>query len=128
MKKGSLFQKLFLFVSLIILILLSPALAREYFRKKQVNKEIYSLKEEIKKLEKDQNDFSELINYLNTEDFWEKEARSKLGLQKPGEKLVVIPNDYFKDEGNGAKDKKEISESAAEISNPHKWWNYFFNF
>ena len=128
MKRKSLFSKFLLLICLIILVLFSLALGREYFKKRQINKEVYFLEEEIERLEKDQAEFSELIDYLNTEDFWEKEARLKLGLQKPGETLVVISDDYFKSSSGEDRETKKITEMVIEISNPSKWWNYFFNF
>jgi hypothetical protein len=54
----------------------------------------------------------------------EQEARLKLNLQKPGESVVIIP---------GVGGGRELGENVAgmegenkAISNPKKWWNYFF--
>ena len=127
MRRKSYFPKIFLLICIVILVLFSLALGREFVKKRQIDKEIYSLEQEIERLEEDQSEFSELIDYLNTEDFLEKEARLKLGLQKPGETLVVISDDSFETDEGSKKNLDFYEEYEVKQNNLTKWWNYFFN-
>lgn len=93
-------------------------------RRNQVNKDIEGFKKEISDLEKQKNELTNLIGYLDTLSFKEKEARLKLGLQKEGEKTIVITNPYIetkKEDTTAAESKK-----ASVYDNISKWWGYFF--
>ncbi len=129
-KKRNYILKLVLIGGIVILGLFSLSLGREVIRKRDLNKEIYSLEEEIKRLEKNKEEFSELIDYLSTEAFIEQEARLKLGLQKEGESLVIIPDNAFNIvEREGQADGKTNSMSIKNREdNSYKWWQYFFNY
>jgi hypothetical protein len=82
------------------------------------------LEEEIAKLERNNKDLDELVNYLQTDSFKEKEAKEKLNLIKEGEQLVLV-------KGNNAKKEeivkeKELAEVAIKHSKAYWWWHYFF--
>lgn len=129
-KRNDHFLKLVLVVGIIILVFICLSLAREITRKRQLNKEISSLRDQISELEKNKEEFSELIDYLNTESFVEQEARMKLGLQKEGESLVIIPENAFNIvQGNtGGKTDEDAGTSENNTENYSKWWQYFFGY
>lgn len=106
--------------SLIFLIFISIGLSKEISRRYQINKEIEKIKKEIEDLEKKNQELSSMIDYLSTESFKEMQARKELGFQKPGETAISIQSK----EEKGEEVKKE--EPEKELSNPKKWWNYFF--
>jgi len=110
---------IFLFIFLILLAVATSKTAKKRYK---IEREVYNLKREIAELEKQKNEFSQLIEYLNTLSFKENEARLKLGLQKEGEKTVIITSPYseLKSEET-AEDKKTLP-----ISNISKWWKYFW--
>jgi cell division protein FtsB len=86
----------------------------------QFNKEIKKIQAQINKLEEENTLLSEQILYLQTDSFKEKLARERLGLVKPGEKVLVIPPE-----------KKPIElpkpiEAPKEPENWQKWFDYFF--
>ena len=56
----------------------------------EVNNTISQLKKELNKVQSDQRDLQTLIAYYQTESFRELEARKKLGMRKPGEKVIVV--------------------------------------
>ncbi len=95
------------------------ALGKVIFRAHGINREISRLEKEIQESEKNKKEISQLIEYLKTDSFKEKEARLKLNLQKPGERVVAIPSSENSD---------LISEKAKdkEKDNSIKWWKYFF--
>ena len=116
------FSKFFLFFCIIIFVVILFGIAKGTVKNYYIDSEIIELQEEIAHLERKNEDFKQLINYLKTDSFVEQEAKLKLGYKKPGEHLVVIQDQnktsYF----------NQINEpdKAKEISNPAKWWAYFF--
>jgi cell division protein FtsB len=91
-----------------------------YMQKVQVDSEIAKLDQQARELSDSNDSLSELIKYMNTQEYKEKEAREKLNLKRPGEQVVVLPSP---DDGKviGANTDTE------QLSNPRKWLNYFFN-
>lgn len=129
MKKGNFFVKFFhsklsIVFLLSILIFLLFSINKVMTRRNQVNKDIEGFKKEISDLEKQKNELTNLIGYLDTLSFKEKEARLKLGLQKEGEKTIVITNPYreTKEEDAIVTENKKVSV----YDNISKWWGYFF--
>lgn len=90
-----------------------------YMQKRQVDSEIARLTEQSNNLSRDNGQLSELIKYLDTPEYKEREAREKLNLKKPGEEVVVLPEDD--------NDGQVASAQAETQSNPEKWLSYFFN-
>jgi len=91
-----------------------------------------SLQEEAQKVERENMEIKKRISYLGSKDFQEIEAKERLNLQNPGEKMVVIsPSPISKDEKEAVysseKDKPIIEESPKDYRNNfQKWWDYFF--
>lgn len=91
-----------------------------YLQKMQVDAEISKLEQQAAELSDSNQSLSELIKYMNTQEYKEKEAREKLNLKRPGEQVVVLPA-QGEDKVLGAQTETE------NLSNPKKWLNYFFN-
>lgn len=123
------FSKIFLILSCLILALLFGVVAKKMAQNYSINKEIKNLEMSVAKLEKKNNEFNELINYLNTDRFVEEEARTKLGLRKAGESVIIISSEegYVADDDN--KILKLHSETINKKENIQKnyylWWQYF---
>ncbi|KKS69934.1 MAG: hypothetical protein UV40_C0010G0008 [Parcubacteria group bacterium GW2011_GWA1_42_7] len=123
--------KLLLFLLLLIFIWFGLQLVRLTYKRHELNKEINNLKSEVERLEKSSGDLSQLMNYFNSADFLEREAKEKLNLKKEGENVVVVPeaaivqriNQESQTDSAKAEDKEEKKE---EDGNPVKWWKYFF--
>ena len=123
--KKLLSSKVFLFFIVLALIGLVISLGQESYRKYQLTKEINGLKSEIERLEGKNQQLADLMEYFQEGSYLEKEARLKLNLKKPGEKVVVIsqPTVAEVDERIVAETEKEVSH---ETTNFWKWWEYFF--
>jgi len=113
------FSKFFVVFCLFIFIFIIFSLAKGTIKKYKVNSEIEQLKKEIVQLDKQNQEFGQLINYLNSDTFIEQEAKLKLGLKKEGENLVIIPEKELNVE-------KKAAMQEQNLSNPAKWWSYFF--
>ena len=132
------FQRLFssqIFLTifgLVVLVFLSFPLARNLSQRHKIDKEVAKMQEEIDRIEKKNSGLKQLVNYLESDQFAESEARSKLGLRKNGEQVVGI-----KEEIRGADENIEPqtvfnlpglqSQPLKSENNPTKWWKYFFN-
>jgi len=125
-KNKILSSRIFIIVGILAIIFIGFSLSKETYRNYQIQKEIQTLEEEIVKLEKNNDDLTNLINYFKTESYQEKEARQKLNLQKEGEKVVVITEDNIQSE-DFIQEFNQVEETEGkEISNPRKWWNFIF--
>lgn len=114
-----LFVFLFLF-----LIFLGLATGKITAKRNKVNNDIKNLKKEIEDIENQNNNLTSMIEYLDTMSFKEKEARLKLGLQKEGEKTVIITSPYSELQ---TKEEEEKNTEEPKYSNTLRWWKYFFD-
>jgi cell division protein FtsB len=127
-------SKSFLFLVSFILIALTISLGRESYRKYQLNKEIESLRTDIEQLEGRNRQLANLMRYFEDESYLEKEARLKLNLKKPGEKVVILSSvsdgleesEKKKSQEQVNENKDELIGKAEETANYWKWWEYFF--
>ena len=112
-------SKLVLILGGALLLLTIFYLDRETYQKYQIDKEISRLQDEITVAEGKNKEILELINYYKTLEYKERQARPILGLQKPGEFAVALPQ----------KDEPAADNPApvTPASNLRLWWNYFFD-
>jgi cell division protein FtsL len=114
------YSKFFLFFCVAIFFAILFGVAKGTIKNYKVDYEVQDLQKEISNLERQNQEFSQLISYLKSENFIEQEAKLKLGLKKSGENLVVIPQIA---ETSQVKEGENINQ---QLSNPAKWWVYFF--
>lgn len=107
---------------LIVIFVLGSALSRELYREYQIKKEIDKLQKEIDETEKNNYELSQLLEYYQTEEYKEAEARQRLNLKGDGEKVVMIENN----EGKAETVENEAGKQKDKSPNYVKWWNYFF--
>jgi len=95
---------------------------------------IEKLHQQIAALEQQKKDMSNLILYYQSDAFKELEARKKLGLKKPGEKVVIIPASPAGGDSTPAnfaeeveKEKRGVAgkETTTEEPNWRLWWEFF---
>jgi cell division protein FtsB len=89
----------------------------------QTNKKITKLNQSLAEAKDEQDNLKDLISYYKTDTFQELEARKKLGLKMPGEKVikVEVPRQTSKQE----KAKPENNEDKR--SNPELWLDFLLN-
>ncbi|HOZ53561.1 MAG TPA: septum formation initiator family protein [bacterium] len=116
-------QSLFLvFIIGMMVLILFPYLKNKK-KKIELENEIAKIREDINQYEKNNEDLREFLSYLESDQAIEEKARLNLGLQKEGEKVVVIKK-IIKDEVIEG-ENKELDEE--ELTNPQKWIKYFFD-
>lgn len=114
--------------TLAVLIVFLLFLAWAYLKENQSQEKIIerqnSIDQEISQLEQQNQELESLLEYFSSQEFIEKEARQKLNLAKPNEKVVIItqgePQVLTED-----KTKKQLEKLPAS---PQLWWQYFFSF
>ena len=113
-------SKLAMLLFLAIVVGAGFSVASEVSDRYQLETEISDLKQQVMSLEGRNSQLSDLIGYFESPEYREKEARSKLNLQLPGEHVVVIPPAEGRVESAVAED---VTEGPSNIV---KWWDYFF--
>lgn len=120
--------RVLLVMGLAILALIIWAVLKETNKKNQVQSEIDKLREEAKKVEKDNSELTDKLAYFESPDFKEKEAKDKLNLQNPKENVVIIKSNLNKETGDVSNNQPDKVEVKIKISNVQKWWGYFFKY
>ena len=115
-------MKAFLVVLFLFLTFFGYNFFKEYNRSRQLNAEIKKLEAVAKEIEAKNLDILNLAKYLDTEEFLEEEARTKLGMQKPGEQTVIVsfPNSGEHSTSSPQKNNKKTAPNYLE------WWKHFF--
>jgi cell division protein FtsB len=115
---------LFLMANLAVLLVVGVATVRESYRGWTVDNEIQNLELKAQALEGQKMQISTMAAKMQDTSYVEREARLKLGLQKPGEHVVVL-------EGVSATqtvwnlDIVNQPTPSDTMSNPQRWWRYF---
>lgn len=101
-----------------MLLLVVTGAGKIFYQKYQIKKEIAELEARAEKISRANTELSALIEYLDTPEYAERQAREKLNLKKEGEIVVAAPRETDAD--------KETEPELAEKSNAQKWYDYFF--
>ncbi len=112
------FESRFVNIILVVLLILSlTKVVKEAIVRYEINKEITALENQLGDLESKSGKIENMIAYLKTDQYIEKEARTKLNLVKPGEKQINFTS---------STDTYAKVDANKEDSNYIKWFNYFF--
>lgn len=87
----------------------------------QVSRKIAYLKNQIASVKTDINDLQTLIAYYQTPAFQELEARKKLGMKMPGEKVIRVD---VKETPTANNKQTEAASSAKIIPNYQLWLDF----
>jgi cell division protein FtsB len=99
-----------------LIVVLGETIKRNYDLDQQVN----SLNTQITNLQDQKDQLSYNIAYDNTNSFRDREARSKLGLQLPGENVVIIPHA----DPAPTPAANPATKQPAKKSNLQKWFDF----
>ena len=105
-------------ISGLLLVNLSHSLLDLY----QSNKRISSQQQQKKQLETDISALKNNIGYLQSNEYLEEEGRNKLYLVKPGEMMVVLPENLSSE--GGSQSLSRVSNKS--FTNQQKWFDLFF--
>jgi len=106
----------------VLIILVGFGLYTNYTRQKPVQEEISQLEKEIEEFKGKKVELAELAEVLDSANYIEREARSRLGYKKPGEKVVSIPE--------SARPSPRVLGASENLddrpANPVMWFRHFF--
>jgi hypothetical protein len=97
---------------------------REWLRGRQIDREVRALREESERLRARNFEIASLHALIDSGEYLEREARTKLGLRREGEQVVVIR----KEDARTAPDAQArlVDRGLGEgWSNPKKWLMVF---
>lgn len=127
-KRGSILAKLFLLAGAAVLIFTSVSISKEAHKRKQVQAEIDKLRAEADKINRENSLLQEKIAHLESVDYQEKEAKDKLSLQSPDERVIVVKPGVTKQVANIDEPTPIAPKEIPEKSNPERWWDHFFKY
>jgi cell division protein FtsB len=129
-KKSSFFLKILLLSALVALVMIAQSLIRETYKKNQISREIAELEKQAQEIDRENYKVEERLAYLESEEYKKKEVKDKLGLRDPGEFVVFVKPRVSQESAYPSMETPAIPAAAANdlpMSNPVKWWKYFFN-
>ena len=106
----------------VALVVVISAIVREAQRRSAWSSEIRAMESEIARLEQQRSRISDILKDAETPEFLEREARLRLGLQKPGETVLIVPDGAAGAQVRGA----QTEVPPASSSNAAKWWRGMF--
>ncbi|HKZ34300.1 MAG TPA: septum formation initiator family protein [Patescibacteria group bacterium] len=96
---------LFLFIGIFLL----GNLAQGIFDAWRGRERIQKMKQDLQEIAKENETLQQEVQYYQSEEFVEKEAREKLNLVKPGETVIIVPEEALRKE-----ESERIKQSLAE--------------
>lgn len=88
------------------------------------NQKMETLRQNIIRLQLENDQLNYLILYEKTDSFRELEARRELDIKKPGETVFILPNEPTPQQVNTAKQPNHLASTNTLL---RAWWRYFFN-
>lgn len=112
--------------SLLLAVYLLFLVGRSVYLNYRVKQQLAKIEAEIKHVRNENQRLSNLIAYYQTETFRELEARSKLGLKKPGETVIAVPENADEPLEQKLRPREEEPKQSETTPNYIKWWEYLF--
>lgn len=114
----------------VLFLVVGVSTVREGYREWKVDQEIREMQSEVERLEGRKLSLSELISRLGSSDAVDKEARTRLGLRKEGERVIILrgadgPSDWKGDLGQEVSATVQTDATESK-TNPQRWFDYFF--
>lgn len=89
-----------------------------------IRKELKNLDKKIAEVRQSASELERLGTYLNSDAYFERQAKLKLNYKKPDEKVVYV---YTTKTQNRAETLKKSQTTQGALKNWQKWWQYLFD-
>jgi len=116
-------------VTVILILLIAMFLVkavREIINRQEITKELHQLDRRIIELQTEQQELENLMTYLQSWDFIEKEARTRMNLRKEGERVIIIPQNSTGTPAMRLEESQLVTSTIQDLNNFEKWWQYVF--
>lgn len=119
---------LFVAASGTLFLVVGISTVRETYREWQVDQEIHQMQTQIEQYEGRKLSLVELLARLDSNEALDKEARTRLGLRKPGERVIILQgSDGMQASWQDEVQTPVVNLASADLrSNPKRWLDYFF--
>src|SRR3989344_8167784 len=84
-------SKTFFVIGLVLVVLMGYLLSKELNRRYRISREIEGLEQEIARFDNQNEELSRLVDYLQTPEYQERQARPPFKFQKTGEFALAPP-------------------------------------
>jgi cell division protein FtsB len=111
---------------IVIVVYLVFILSRSLWQNYKVNQEIKSLEQEVTTLEEENQRLKNLVLYYRTDSYKEKEARRKLLMKMPDEKVLALPETEYNHEQAEDQIDNEKDRDKYQEPNYKLWIKYIF--
>lgn len=118
-------RQAFSILALLLGIYFIVALSRDLLDLLSKRERIFQEEAEVTKLEQEQRELAEKLQYVSGDEFVEKEAREKLLMGKPGEVVMLLPPENDQTGQTGPISDKDQSSVNEESANWKKWAQVF---
>lgn len=110
-------SNIFIVILIVALALSMIKVGKELTSRYQINKEIANLNQELANTQLKKDKLQDLIDYLETDEYVEEQARMQLNLSKSGEKRIDL---------SANPQPIDVLAPKDDSANWQKWFNYFF--
>lgn len=104
--------------------------ARELYRRERVEAELQTLEDRVEKLQDRKLAVLRTLELLQTPDVIDREARLRLNMQKPGERVYILRGEGWEEQARGEAVASTGSDGLPPESSPRtnlqRWFRYFF--
>lgn len=111
-----------------LLFVVGISTIRESYREWKVDQDINQIQSQIERLEGKKLELTDLIKRMESDDTLDREARTRLGLRKPGERVIILRGaDGEATSWQDSAFQAPLDQAAPPPqSNPERWLRYFF--
>ena len=110
-----------------LIIVIAVAAVRQTNHTNSIEQEIARLQAEADRIKQSNTLLNDRIAYFSSHEFQEREAKEKHGLQKEGEKSVMIRPSVSQEASEEQSLLDSQPASTENIHNYKKWWRIFFH-
>lgn len=103
--------------------------ARELYRRERVRTELQTLEERVTQLQERKLEVSQILQRLQAPEVIDREARLRLNMQKPGERVYVLRGEAWEEQVRAGTQSPTLYQEVkpeSKRSNPERWLRYFF--
>jgi len=105
-------------IGILLIFSITSSLIRVVKKNYDLKLQVATLKQENDLLSAQNQELGYEINYYSSASFQDKEARDKLGLQSPGEKVIILPSDQR------SSGQSNNSSASLSKSNFQQWLDF----
>ena len=114
-------------VEFLVVSYLLYTLTKSVYQSYQIDQHIENFRLENDAIAQENKQKEADYSYYSSDAYIEKIAKQNLGFVNPGEEVIVIPNSPDAGLGGGDSNKDISNLSFQALSNPQRWWKFFFD-